>query len=221
MILREDDIEHLKNWYGTRYQEHGISPKSLGWDKGKQNVRFDVLTSQYDFSGKSVLDIGCGFGELTRTLDQKAEGYAYTGIDLMEPFVRDARRLHEGEDAQFVCGDFLTHPFERRFDYCVSSGVFNHKLDIDGYEFIRQCIERGLSLAKDGLAFDFLSDRVDYPLEHTFHSNPMKVLEIAYSFSRNVVLRNDYMPFEFSLFVFKDDSFEKSDTLFSRYKKQR
>jgi hypothetical protein len=32
------------------------------------------------------------------------------------------------------------------------------------------------------------------------------------------MLRNDYMPFEFALFMFKDDTFSSEDTLFHRYK---
>lgn len=73
-------------------------------------------------------------------------------------------------------------------------------------------------LCSDGLAFDFLSDKVDYRHEHTFHSSPEKVLEIAYKYSRNIVLRNDYMPFEFAIIIFKDDGFDKQDTVFHRYK---
>ena len=105
------------------------------------------------------------------------------------------------------------------FDFAISSGIFNHKLDGNSnYEFLEDVIKNTLAICKDGLAFDFLSDKVDYPLEHTFHNSPEKVLSIAYKYSRNIILRNDYMPFEFSLFIFKDDSFQKEDTLFNRYK---
>ncbi len=227
--MNDADRDYLREWYTQRYRLHGVSPKALGWDKGKQNIRFEVLTSQYDFEGKAVLDIGCGFGELIGTLNRRASGYAYTGIDLVEDFVREAQAIHKQTDRRFVCGDFLTYDFDEvadrperpPFDYCVASGIFNHKFQTDNYAFIRRCMARALSLARDGLAFDFLSDRVDYTLEHTFHVNPMKVLEMAYSFSRNVLLRNDYMPFEFSLFIFKNDTFDKADTLFHRYKREQ
>jgi 2-polyprenyl-3-methyl-5-hydroxy-6-metoxy-1,4-benzoquinol methylase len=68
MPLPPQEQEAVVQRYSRRFAEHGYSPKTLGWDKGKQDIRFAVLTSQYDFAGKRVLDIGCGFGDLNRTL---------------------------------------------------------------------------------------------------------------------------------------------------------
>ncbi|TXI46812.1 class I SAM-dependent methyltransferase [Methylophilus sp.] len=208
--------------YSSRYQKFGYSPKSLGWDKGKQDVRFEILTSQYDFSEKSILDIGCGFGDLNKTLNAKyANNYSYLGVDLVPDLVIEARKQYVGDKINFRTGDFLDISFENTFDFVIASGIFNHRLNnANNYDLIEAAIIKALSLSKDGLAFDFLSDKVDYQLEHTFHSSPEKILSIAYKYSRNIVMRNDYMPFEFALFIFKDDSFSTEDTLFNRFKKQ-
>ncbi len=205
--------------YSSRYRVHGYSEKSLGWDKGKQEVRFDVLTSQYDFTGKSVLDIGCGFGDLNKTLKRKySNTYSYLGVDIVPDLICEAKTHYESNKISFIVGDFLSLDFGERCDYVIASGVFNYKLSAaNNYEIIDAAIEKALSLCRDGIAFDFLSDKVDYRLEHTFHSAPEKILEIAYKYSRNIVLRNDYMPFEFSIFIFKDDSFSASNTLFNKY----
>lgn len=221
MTLSDEDRQATIERYSSRYREHGYSPKSLGWDKGKQDVRFDILTSQYDFLGKSVLDVGCGFGDLNTTLRKKyLDDYAYVGIDVVPDLIAEARARYVGEDIKFIVGDFLGLDLADEFDYVVASGIFNHRLThADTYDLIEAVIAKALSVSRDGLAFDFLSDKVDYRLEHTFHSSPEKILSMAYKFSRNIVLRNDYMPFEFSLFIFKDDSFAREDTLFSRYKK--
>lgn len=112
--------------------------------------------------------------------------------------------------------------FDRQYDYVLCSGAFNRKFSgrMSNYEFIEKCINKALNIATEGIAFDFLSNHVDYQYEHTFHSDPMKILEMSYKRSRRVILRNDYMPFEFSVFVFKDDSFEKEDTIFTGYKEK-
>lgn len=208
--------------YSSRYQKFGYSPKSLGWDKGKQDVRFEILTSQYDFSEKSILDIGCGFGDLNKTLNEKyANNYSYLGVDLVPALVNEARKQYVGDNINFRTGDFLDISFENTFDFVIASGIFNHRLNnVNNYDLIEAAIIKALSLSNDGLAFDFLSDKVDYQLEHTFHSSPEIILSIAYKYSRNIVMRNDYMPFEFALFIFKDDSFSTEDTLFNRFKKQ-
>lgn len=216
-----DRLETIKR-YSMRYKEFGYSPKSLGWDKGKQDVRFNVLTSHYDFTDKAVLDVGCGFGDLNKTLFNKyGNRYSYLGIDLVPDLISEARERYTRNGIDFNACDFLAVELERDFDYVVASGIFNHRLSAaNNYELIEATMAKAFSVARDGLAFDFLSDKVDYQLEHTFHSSPEKILAMAYKYSRNVVLRNDYMPFEFAVFIIKDDSFSSDDTLFNRYKAQ-
>jgi SAM-dependent methyltransferase len=218
MKLSKKDKQEVQTRYTNRFNEFGYSPKSLGWDKGKQDVRFEILTSQYNFNGKSVLDIGCGFGDLNKTLKRKSKSFNYTGIDVVEVLVEKGSKLFSGPKKEFIKGDFLEHDFKKKFDYAIASGIFNFRLlKGSNYRYIESVLRKALELSKDGIAFDFLSDKVDFKYEHTFHSSPEKILSIAYKYSRNVVLRNDYMPFEFSLFIFKDDSFDKSDTLFKRF----
>jgi len=219
MSFTSKDKKNVIDRYKKRLKEYGYSPKSLGWDKGKQDIRFDILTSRYDFNNKHVLDIGCGFGDLNRILKTKAANYQYTGIDIVDELLVEGKKQYQDKNLEFINSNILNFVSDNLFDYAISSGMFNFKLD-DGknYEFIESVICKTLHLCKDGLAFDFLSDKVDYQYEHTFHSSPEKILSIAYKFSRNILLRNDYMPFEFSLFILKDDTFEKENTLFNLYK---
>lgn len=222
MGFNKKDIDSVIKRYTERYIEFGYSPKSLGWDKGKQDVRFEVLSSQYHTENKHILDIGCGFGDLNKTLIKQTANYKYTGVELVESLYQEALKQNHGDNIEFIHANFLDLEEEMKYDYAISSGIFNYKMtDGKNYEFIEQTIRKALNICKDGLAFDFLSDKVDYQLENTFHSSPEKILSIAYNYSRNVMIRNDYMPFEFSLFIFKDDSFDKTDTVFNRYKLNR
>jgi len=220
--MQKINYENINSFYSERYKEYGYSPKSLGWDKGKQNVRFDILTSQYDFQGKSLLDIGCGFGDLSMYLDRKYTSYKYFGIDLLKDFIREARERNSQYYKRFENADILDFTPRQNYDFAVASGTFNLSLqDIDNYEYLNLVFEKTFAICNDGFAFDFLSDKVDYQLNDSFHYAPEKVLELAYKYSRNIVLRNDYMPFEFAIFLFKDDSFKKEDTLFCKYKNER
>jgi len=220
MSLPPREQEAIIERYSRRFAEFGYSSKTLGWDKGKQDLRFSILTSQYDFRNKRVLDIGCGFGDLNRILRPcYGDEYAYHGVDLVPALIEKARDLYARKNVTFSCADILGEVVTGKYDYAVSSGIFNHKmLDVANYDFIENVIAKALSLCRDGLAVDFLSDKVDWKHDHTFHASPEKLLALAYKFSRNVVLRNDYMPFEFSLFINKDDSFSKDDTVFNLYR---
>ncbi len=157
---------------------------------------------------------------MINTFKKKTEdNFSYLGIDIVPVLIEKARELYPGEDIEFKCEDFLSSTFQKRFDYIIASGIFNFKLTSgENYSYISEIVNKAFDLSADGLAFDFLSDKVDFKHDHTFHSSPGEILDIAYKYSRNIILRNDYMPFEFSLFVFKDDSFDTSDTLFKRFK---
>jgi len=217
-ILSPKDVEGISVRYENRYREYGYDPRTLDWDKGKQIMRFSILTSQYDFRGKEVLDIGCGFGDLNRVLSAATGGeYRYLGIDVVHSLVMEAQSRYGSERVQFRCGDFLASDVPKA-DYAIASGIFNLRLHVDdNYVFIEHVMRKAFRLCRVGFAFDFLSDKVDYRKENTFHAAPERILALAYSLSRNVILLNNYMPFEFSLFVFKDDSFDPRCTIFNRW----
>ena len=217
-ILSQKDILGISSRYEDRYRKHGYDPRTLDWDKGKQILRFSILTSQYDFRDKEVLDIGCGFGDLNRVLSRVAGGeYRYLGVDVTQALLSEARSRFGNDNIRFECGDFLAMDVPES-DYAIASGIFNLKLhEGDNYMFIDQVMRKAFRLCRAGFAFDFLSDKVDFRKENTFHASPERVLGLSYKLSRNVVLLNNCMPFEFSLFVFKDDSFDPDCTVFRRW----
>lgn len=208
--------------YRKGFAEYGYSPKTLGWDKGRQDIRFEVLLSFFEFRGKSILDIGCGFGDLNRVLSRENGGsYQYLGVDLVGELINEGRRHYPQENVRFLNADFLEFPFKETFDIVVASGIFNHKFDSGENDlFVERVLKKAWSLSTEGFAFDFLSDKVDFRYDHTYHNNPERILELAYGLSRNVSLRNDYMPFEFCLYVGKDNGFDRADAVFNAHKKR-
>lgn len=220
MHLPQTERNFIIERYSRRFAEHGYDPRTLGWDKGKQQTRFRILTSQYDFRGKRVLDIGCGFGDLNEGLQRRTgREYSYHGVDLVPDLIDRAKDLYPAGNITFSCADVLSDDFTGNFDYAVASGLFNFPFnDVANYDFIDAVINKALSFCCDGLAFDFLSDKVDWRQANNFYSSPEQVLGMAYKYSRNVVLRNDYMPFEFAVFINKDSSFLAEDTIFNHYK---
>ena len=222
MKLGLTDKKTVINRYTERFHEFGYSPKTLGWDKGKQPLRFSILSKIIPSvsTSFSIMDIGCGFGDLYAFLSNShAAMFQYYGIDIVPTLIQEGESRYPQNNVKFFCGDFLDVPFDLHIDYCIGSGLFNFKLtEDDNYEYIENIIKKAFEISEIGIAFDFLSDQVDYKYELTFHSNPSKILTIAYKYTRNVVLRNDYMPFEFALYMYMDESYQKEDTIFSRYK---
>ena len=204
--------------YKSAYSQFGYSPKALGWDKGGQDIRFEVLTSFFDFHGKSVLDIGCGFGDINRILEQRyADSYIYTGVDLVGDLTAEGRRRYPGRNVSFLTGEFMDRIFREKSDIVLGSGIFNQKFaDGENQLFNAKLLEKAWNICSEGMAFDFLSDKVDFTHDHTHHNSPEETLRFGYSLSRKVALRNDYMPFEFCLFMGKDDSFDQNSVFKTR-----
>lgn len=217
-VVGKNDIEKIRSRYEQRYLDFGYSPRTLDWDKGKQDLRFSVLTSQVDLRGKHILDIGCGFGDLNRKLSALTNGdYSYLGVDLAPSLIDEASKRYGNERVRFICGDIQTLELDE-FDYAIASGTFNIKFENgDNMLFIKNIILRVFERVRIGFAFDFLSDKVDFIKENTWHSSPEKILSLGYGVSRNVMLLNQYMPFEFSMFVFKNNDFDPSTTIFNRW----
>ena len=218
--------ESLISYYQNLYKNYGYSEKSLGWTKNKQIIRFKTLLRFLQLQEAELLDIGCGFGDMLTYITRNLDNYHinYQGIDIMEEFIEQARILHgDLYDNRFHCGDFMAMECPRggAADYIVASGVFGFRLfdsEDEQYRYIDRFIRKSLEWSRKAAAMDFLSDKVDYHSGTTdFHANPQKILEIAYKHSRNVILDNSVMPFEFCLTIFKDDSFRKETTVFNAY----
>jgi SAM-dependent methyltransferase len=217
-----DPLRDVERSYQELYRQHGYSPKSLGWDKGKQFLRFHQLTSEWNLKGAHILDVGCGFGDFVNYLRFiGVSDFTYTGVDLVGEFVAEGKKRHPGGNIRFIQGDFLSSGCDDSFDYAIASGTFNLKMEgVDGYEHIRRNMEKMFGLSAVGIGIDFLSDKVDFAHAHNFNSAPEKILSLAYALSRNLVLKNSYFPFEFSLQLYKDDSFRKETTVFTSAEKE-
>jgi len=220
-MINCEDKNKLLARLSDNYKKYGYSPCSLEWNKGKQGIRFDILTSDLHISkGASVIDIGCGFGDLLPYW-RNIGGGTYYGVDVTPEFINEAKKLYiqHVADAEFMTADFLDENYHRTADFALVSGSLNYRFNhTDNYAFIENCMKKAFALSRQGISFNFLSDKVEWKYDYAWYSNPVVILEMAYDLSRNVVLRNDYMPFEFTITVFKDDSFEVTDTLFNRYK---
>ena len=209
--------------YSKLFNRYSHSQKALGWgEKGKQELRFKVLVDYWNLKGMRILDIGAGFGDLYQFL-QPYKIKNYHGFELVRDLAQKGIELYGTNDNfKMSIGNFLEIELVEEYDIAFISGLFNFKL-VNGNndEFIRSVITKAFRQCRVGLASNFITDRVDYEEELIFNSRPETILEMGLALTRNVLLRCDYFPFEFSLFLTKDDSFSKEDTIFNTYKNKK
>src|SRR3990167_11171307 len=90
-----DIWEKKKRFYQKHFDKYGNSPKALAyWSKKSIDVRNRELLADIDIRGRSILDVGCGFGDIIPFLAKKAEKFEYLGIDLVPEFIGEARKKY-------------------------------------------------------------------------------------------------------------------------------
>lgn len=209
-----DDDDRIIRAYNERLDTHGYDPRTLGWPKGRQRLRFDILASQWECAGKRVLDFGCGFGDLYGYFVERGIEVDYHGVDINERLIEQGRERHPA--ARLEVANVVETGLSETYDLVFSSGVHNIRRK-DADEFTARTFELFARHSAIGFASNFLSDRVDKALEHAHHSSPVRVLELGYRHSRRLVLRNDYMPFEFTLFVDMRDDFDPASVVYPQF----
>jgi cyclopropane fatty-acyl-phospholipid synthase-like methyltransferase len=219
-MWKQDKVETQER-YRERWLQYGYDSRSLGWTKDCQWVRFEAAFEglrKEDF--ESVIDFGCGFGDLLDFLRVKEWKGTYTGVDLVDELVKEAAKHHALDNcAAFVCRDVEGFLPPTKAAMAVAIGVFNHRLHQDNLTFVRETISSMWEATTKVVVCDFLSTAAD--MDHRrldlYYADPRQLYELATHFSRRVSLHHAYMPFEFQVKIWHEDSFSTSAPVFDPY----
>ena len=113
--------------YKKSLAEHGEGPKALLWANYRiAAIRYKELVADIPIEGRSILDAGCGMGDLLPFLYAKSTNFRYLGVDTNNDFIKIAKKHYEGHE--FKVADPFTKKIGR-FDIVISSGVLNGNVD--------------------------------------------------------------------------------------------
>jgi SAM-dependent methyltransferase len=206
-VKTEDRLDYVQR-YEKRLQEFGYSPATLGWGvNGRQEVRFSILAeAALRMPESSVLDVGCGFCDLYDFLDKRGWQGRYTGIDIVPGLLEVARRRHPSLDVRELDITDESAPLDE-YDFVISSGALNATLPSGSNEtHIEVALRSMYQRSRRATCVDFLSTYVDFQKPGAYHTDPGWALAAAKRLTRRVLLRHDYMAYEFSLLLFRDDA---------------
>lgn len=200
--------------YSKRLSELGHDVRTLGWGSSSQQIaRFQNLLNTLDLSGKSILDIGCGFGDLFSYLKSENIPFrGYLGWDVNDKFIDLASSSYHLTTAEFAVFDMLNEsPKAAMADVGVMLGLLNYNYGSQeiNQRFVEQMLSNAFKTVNDCLFVDFISTYRDptYPYEDfIYYQDPSIMLKIGLSMTSNLRLLHDYAPIpqkEFSLILYK------------------
>ena len=197
----------LVEYYEKQLQRYGPTAQGMDWkDEASQRLRFEVLCGVCDLNGKSVHEIGAGAGHLHDFMRERGIAARYSGSDLSAEMVDVARRLHP--DISFERTDILLDESPATHDVVLCSGLFHVKLDHSEREwsaFLRQTLRRMYEMSRSAIAFNLMSEQVDFRAPQLFYADAGEMLDFCRrELSPFVALRDGYPLYEFTIYVYRN-----------------
>lgn len=190
-------------FYESHVRRFGYGYRGLGFGRrSSQQKRFAAAAALGCFHGASLLDVGCGFGDLLAWLNARGVRPRYTGLDLCVPMVERCRKRFHDADARFVVGDALTHEVEEPYDYVVASGIFGYAARGTRAR-VQPTLERLFAMTRIGLAVNFLSRCAPSRSPGRLYLHAADVLGFALTLTPAVRMDHTYLPNDFTLCMYR------------------
>jgi len=204
-----DRYEHVREYYGD-FADEGAPSRRVAWRcYDDQVMRFEVLLDAIDPVDFpcSVLDVGSGNGALFAYLKRTNRLGEYTGVDLLDHMVDEARRNHP--DGDFVHADLLHWDSEQRFDLVVCSGSLNVRVPRHP-KWVQQMLAAMWKRARWAVAVNFQTTRafrynpVSKYDSDLFHGQRATLFDWCEKLTPWISMRQDYLGDDCAFHLYKD-----------------
>jgi trans-aconitate methyltransferase len=163
--------------------------------------KIPFLAGLFDFNGKSVLDVGCGDGQLKEFLSKRYKNFSYIGVDQQPEFILFARNKYSNDEkCTFMLGDFSCVELPES-DVVVASGALSYRCEDP--EYYTSCIEKLFRCARSALIINMLDQSKMFPDEMIVGHDFKKVANYCRTLTVNTVAVTNYLYFDFTLMLSK------------------
>jgi len=188
--------------YQKAFDNYGESPKALHWvNYASQAVRFKHLVSDLELEDKTILDAGCGMGDILPFIYARTERFDYLGIDTNEDFIAVAKKRYAGHS--FKVGDPFFGNLRRRFEVVLCSGVMNENKP-DWLNLRKRMIAHLFDAATETLAFN-MAGAFHYipPDAKIAYADAQAIYDYCRSLTSQVSIKTGYSPYDFTIVMQK------------------
>jgi ubiquinone/menaquinone biosynthesis C-methylase UbiE len=194
-------VHRLQASWDDRVRTAASDGERVDSSRRTQRMRFEAFILNRDLHGRSVLDLGCGVGDFWEHLQRRGIACDYTGLDISPEMIKRCRDRFPG--ITFETGNVLDWQKPQQFDFVVSFGIHNVKID-GGLEILRRVTERQFELSRVAAHVSLLTDRFTGFGPHAQAWRAADVFAMALEITPYVVARHDYLPHDFSVTLYRE-----------------
>ena len=169
----DEDPDYIKN-----------SPEVVGFDDRDQQIdMYDIATEMIE-TGESVLDFGCGRGDLSEFLYRRdGEVPNYKGVDINEPLINAGLEKY-APDVNLECKDWNKIEDSDRSNWCVNIGSLCTRYDgssKDDFTLVTETIDKMMTLCDMGSVLILFSSYMPNEVkeEEFLITDPKEVFDYA------------------------------------------
>ncbi|MES2004829.1 MAG: class I SAM-dependent methyltransferase [Bacteroidota bacterium] len=195
------DTAAIFRFHKEQIKEYGSGTiGALGWTSAEaQLVRFKILSQIADLNHQSVLDVGCGHGDLRVYLGNLYPELRYFGVEQIPELLDKAiEKYADIPETLFFQGDFTASELPTT-DYVLICGSLNYR-NSDPL-FVLRMIEKLFNTCRKGMGFNLLSN-VDPPDGLLTAYKPDFIVEYCRQLTPNVGLIDGYRENDFTVFMY-------------------
>lgn len=193
--------DQLLSFYNFHLKKFGDRPEALRWTpKGQLKRYYTFLDIAPNLNNATVLDYGCGTGDLYRFFKRRGLDVRYTGVDINENFINLAKKKFP--ECSFKVMNIDDEELEGFYDYIFICGVFN--LRVPGVDDdLRNALVALFKHCNKALALNALSSHTPVKDPELHFTSPEAMVKFSLeNLSPSVVLRHDRVQNDFTLFIY-------------------
>ena len=198
-------------YYGKLFEKNGPSLDAVAsGKKAYKHLRYERLSKVFERDIEfSIHDVGFGVGSYLEYLSIKYSdrNIVYSGSEVTIEFVNYCEE--EYPKNKFYNRDLAIRAYKDLYDYLIFGGTFYHIVDSQKEafsKFIEAILSNAFKMSKKGIAFNFISEFVDYKYDGLYYQSINSITDyIVNNISRYFTIDHSSPLYEFTVCVYKEE----------------
>lgn len=182
--------------------KNDILEKNVGWNsKISQELRFSVLKKCNIQFNDTILDVGCGYGDLYRWLLNNNYNVNYTGIDIIPKFIQYCKKTYN--PSLFFTDNFFS--YKKTHDWIFGSGLFCLKRN-NWKQYVKTSIDHFYNFSNKGVIINFLRNpkQINTKMYYTSIEEVKKIIDLP---KNQIKIESNYKDNDLSVIIIKQNEF--------------